>query len=87
MTDGELVAAFATDGAEAAFAEFVRRHAAMVFRNCRRITGSHQDAKTRRRRCSRPSSSGHTTCKSANRSAAGSTARRGTFPGDIDDRT
>ena len=44
MTDGELVAAFATDGAEAAFAEFVSRHATMVFRTCRRITGSHQDA-------------------------------------------
>jgi RNA polymerase sigma factor (sigma-70 family) len=44
MTDGELVAAFATDGAEQAFAELVRRHAGMVFRTCRRITGSHQDA-------------------------------------------
>ena len=44
MTDGELVAAFASDGAEAAFAELVRRHATMVFRTCRRVAGSHEDA-------------------------------------------
>ena len=44
LTDGELVAAFATAGADEAFAELVRRHATMVFRTCRRITGSHQDA-------------------------------------------
>jgi RNA polymerase sigma factor (sigma-70 family) len=43
-TDGELVAAFANDGADEAFAELVRRHATMVFRTCRRVTGSHQDA-------------------------------------------
>ncbi len=43
-TDGELVAAFAGDGADEAFAELVRRHATMVFRTCRRVTGSHQDA-------------------------------------------
>ena len=43
-TDGELVATLASDGADEAFAELVRRHATMVFRTCRRITGSHQDA-------------------------------------------
>ena len=43
-TDGELVAAFASSGAQAAFAELVRRHAAMVFRTCRRVTANHQDA-------------------------------------------
>src|SRR5687768_15785914 len=43
-TDGELVAAFTTSGAQAAFEQLVRRHATMVFRTCRRVTGRHQDA-------------------------------------------
>ena len=43
-SDGELVTAFAGSGAEEAFEELVRRHAGMVFRTCRRVTGSHQDA-------------------------------------------
>ena len=44
QTDGQLVGAFASSGAEAAFAELIRRHATMVFRTCRRVTASHQDA-------------------------------------------
>jgi RNA polymerase sigma factor (sigma-70 family) len=44
QTDGQLVGAFASSGAEEAFAELIRRHASMVFRTCRRVTASHQDA-------------------------------------------
>jgi RNA polymerase sigma factor (sigma-70 family) len=44
--DGDLVAAFAADPAarEAAFAELVRRHGAMVLNTCRRIVGNGNDA-------------------------------------------
>ena len=48
-SDGELAGAFAGHesngrGANEAFDELVRRHSAMVFRTCRRVTGSYQDA-------------------------------------------
>ena len=43
-SDGELVAAFISSGAQAAFSELVSRHASMVFRTCRRVTTNHQDA-------------------------------------------
>jgi DNA-directed RNA polymerase specialized sigma24 family protein len=44
LTDGELAGAFAESGADELFDELVRRHGSMVFRTCRRVTGSHQDA-------------------------------------------
>ena len=44
LSDGELVGAFAEGGANAPFAELVRRHSAMVYRTCRRVCGNHQDA-------------------------------------------
>src|SRR5688572_3883862 len=43
-SDGELAGAFAQGGANEPFDELVRRHSAMVFRTCRRVTGNYQDA-------------------------------------------
>jgi RNA polymerase sigma factor (sigma-70 family) len=43
-TDRELLAQFVADRSEAAFAELVRRHGAMVLAVCRRVTGHPQDA-------------------------------------------
>ena len=43
-SDGMLVASFAADRNEVAFAELVRRHGPMVLAVCRRITGHAQDA-------------------------------------------
>lgn len=44
VTDGQLLAAFATDRADEAFAELVRRHGAMVLGVCRRTACHTQDA-------------------------------------------
>lgn len=44
MSDGELAAAFAKEQLPDAFDELVRRHAAMVYRVCRRLTHDHHDA-------------------------------------------
>src|SRR5262249_28239806 len=44
LSDRELLAQFATQQDEAAFALVVRRHGAMVFRVCRRVLCHEQDA-------------------------------------------
>src|SRR2546430_8959687 len=44
QSDGELAAAFAASGLGEPFEELVRRHSAMVYRTCRRVTANHQDA-------------------------------------------
>jgi RNA polymerase sigma factor (sigma-70 family) len=49
MNDGELAATFARHesngrGANEPFDELVRRHSAMIFRTCRRVTGNTEDA-------------------------------------------
>src|SRR5438876_2654662 len=44
QTDAELIARFTSSGDQRAFEELVRRHAAMVFQLCRRLTGNAHDA-------------------------------------------
>lgn len=44
LTDGELASHYVQEQDDQAFAELVRRHAGMVRRTCRRITGSEHDA-------------------------------------------
>jgi RNA polymerase sigma factor (sigma-70 family) len=43
-TDHELLAAFQTQGDEAAYAAMVQRHSGLVFRVCRHVLGHEQDA-------------------------------------------
>jgi RNA polymerase sigma factor (sigma-70 family) len=43
-TDTELLAAYASNGDEAAFAELARRHGAMVYRTCLRVLTSREEA-------------------------------------------
>lgn len=43
-TDAELISRFAASGDQAAYEELVRRHAGMVYRICRRLTGNSHDA-------------------------------------------
>src|SRR3954451_10581817 len=43
-TDVVLISRFAASGEQAAYEELVRRHAGMVYRICRRLTGNAHDA-------------------------------------------
>lgn len=43
-TDAELISRFSASGDQAAYEELVRRHAGMVYRVCRRLTGNVHDA-------------------------------------------
>src|SRR5829696_1423537 len=43
-SDAELISRFAASGEQAAYEELVRRHAGMVYRICRRLTGNAHDA-------------------------------------------
>src|SRR4051812_47678847 len=44
QTDGQLLQRYASTGDQGAFSEVVRRHQQLVFRVCRRVTGSNADA-------------------------------------------